>query len=68
MRRRGTRERMWRWVCGAGPGHVVILRGRDANGTAGGRAGGRHGGRARVRVGVAGSVAGSPVGSTFGSR
>jgi hypothetical protein len=49
MRRRGTRERMRRWVCGAGLGHVVILRGRYANGTAGGRAGGRRGGQARGR-------------------
>jgi hypothetical protein len=54
MRRRGTHERARRWVCGAGPGHVAILRGQDANGTAGARR--TRGGWARVQVGVAGLV------------
>jgi hypothetical protein len=40
MRRRGTRERVRHWACGAGPGCMAILRGRDANGTSGACAGG----------------------------
>jgi hypothetical protein len=46
MHRRGTRDRVQCWACGTGPGRVVILRGRDANGAVGAHAGGRAGLRA----------------------